>query len=115
MLAVDDSGVKYVGEEHALHLKQTLENDYSVTTEWEGRRYIGITLNWDCKRRQVHLSMPGYVKKALKQFQHIMKKEQQQSFPSTSIKYGAKKQYLTQQSMSPPLGNRASSPKNVIF
>ena len=33
-LVVDDFGVMYVGKEHALHLKQTLENDYSVTTEW---------------------------------------------------------------------------------
>ena len=33
-LVVDDFGVKYVGEEHALHLKKTLEEDYAVTTEW---------------------------------------------------------------------------------
>jgi hypothetical protein len=65
-LVVDDFGVKYVGKEHALHLKQTLEENYKVTLEWEGRRYIGITLDWDYKRRQVHLSMPGYIKKALK-------------------------------------------------
>jgi len=102
-LVVDDFGVKYVGEEHALHLEQTLENDYSVTTEWEEKRYIGITLDWDCKQQQVHLSMPGYVKKALKTFQHVMKKEQQQLFPSAPIKYGAKKQYTTQESMAPPL------------
>ena len=102
-LVVDDFGVKYVGEEHVLHLKQTLENDYSVTTEWEGKRYIGITLNWDYKQRQVHLSMPGYVKKALKQFQHVMTKEQQQPFPSAPIKYGAKTQYATQESTAPPL------------
>ena len=102
-LVVDDFGVKYVGEEHALHLKQTLENDYSVTTEWEGKRYIGITLDWDYERRQVHLSMPGYVKKALKQFQHVMKKEQNQPFPSAPIKYGAKRQYATQESKAPLL------------
>lgn len=50
-LVVDDFGVKYVGEEHALHLKEALEQDYTVTTEWEGRRYIGITLDWDYERR----------------------------------------------------------------
>ena len=105
-LVVDDFGVKYVGKEHALHLKQTIENDYSVTTEWEGRRYIGITLDWDYKQRQVHLSMPGYVKKALKLFQHIMKNKQHQPFPSTPIKYGARKQYATQESTSPPLDKK---------
>ena len=42
-LVVDDFGVKYVGEEHAIHLKKTLEEDYTVTLEWNGARYIGIT------------------------------------------------------------------------
>ena len=100
-LVVDDFGVKYVGEEHALHLKQTLTADYAVTTEWDGKRYIGITLDWDYKRRQVHLSMPGYIQKALKQFQHIAPSKQQQPYPSASINYGAKKQYATQQSSAP--------------
>jgi hypothetical protein len=33
-------------------------------------------LDWDYKKQQVHLSMPNYVKKALKQFQHIAGKLQ---------------------------------------
>ena len=32
-LVVDDFGVKCVGETHTLHLKQTLEENYTVTTE----------------------------------------------------------------------------------
>jgi hypothetical protein len=32
-LVVDDCSVKYVGKEHALHLKATLENNYGVTME----------------------------------------------------------------------------------
>ena len=74
---MDDFGVKYVGKAHAEHLKKTLEASYGVTTEWEGKRYIGITLDWDYKRRRVHLSMPGYVKKALLQFKHEMNKRKQ--------------------------------------
>ena len=54
-LVVDDFGVKYVGEKHELHLKQRLEENYKVTTEWDGTRYIRITLDWDYKQRQVHL------------------------------------------------------------
>ena len=53
-LVVDDFGVKYVGTEHALHLQCVIHNDYEVKTEWDGRRYIGITLDWDYNRRQVH-------------------------------------------------------------
>ena len=101
---MDDFGVKYVGKEHAQHLKETLRQDYAVTTDWTGKRYIGITLDWDYKRRQVHLSMPKYAKKALKQFQHILNKRQHQPFPSAKINYGAKKQYAKQESKSPLLG-----------
>ena len=46
-LVVDNFGVKYVGEDHAIHLKNTIEENYIVTTEWDGQRYIGITLDWD--------------------------------------------------------------------
>ena len=65
-LVVDYFGIKYVGEEHALHIKQTIEENYTVTVESDGKRYTGITLDWDHKIRQVHLSMPNYVQKALK-------------------------------------------------
>jgi len=90
-LVVDDFGVKYVGKEHALHLQQTLEHHYKVTKDWAGTRYIGITLDWDYANRKVHLSMPGYVKKALKQFQHIKRAKQQHApYPCARIIYGAK-------------------------
>ena len=46
-LVVDDFGVKYVGEEHAKHLKDTLLEHYKVTTDWRRTRYIGIALDWD--------------------------------------------------------------------
>ena len=106
-LVVDDFGVKYVGKEHALHLKATLERDYKVTNDWTGNRYIGITLDWDYERRQVHLSMPGYVQKALKQFQHeSTKKKQHAPFPCARINYGAKKQYATQHSTAPLLDKK---------
>ena len=77
-LVVDGFVVKYVGEDQAIHLKNTIEENYTVTTEQDGRRYIGITLDWDYKRRQVHLSMSNYVTKSLKQFKHKLKKNQHQ-------------------------------------
>ena len=96
-LVVEKFGVKYVGKEHALHLKQTLEYHYKVTTKWDGCWYIGITLDWDYKQRQVHLSMPGYTAKALKQFQHVTRaKQQQEPYPSMPTQCSAKKQHATQ-------------------
>ena len=72
---VEDFGVKYVGNEHANYLAQAIGEHYKYTTDWTRRRYIGITINWDYTRRRVHLSIPGYVARALKQFQHTFPKK----------------------------------------
>ena len=63
-----------MGGKHALHIKQTIKEKYTVTTEWDSTIYIGITLDWDYMQRQVHISLPGYTKKSLKQFNHKQKK-----------------------------------------
>jgi hypothetical protein len=95
-LVVDDFGIKYVGDEHPQHLLKVLQEHYTVTTDWKGSRYIGITLDWDYGKRRVHLSMPGYVKKALSQFQHPTPQTPQHApFPATPINYGARQQYAT--------------------
>eukprot|EP00804_Cyclotella_cryptica_P005371 CCRYP_017428-RA/>CCRYP_017428-RA protein AED:0.30 eAED:0.30 QI:0/0/0/1/1/1/2/0/492 len=105
---VDDFRIKYTSQEHVNHLLAILKEHYTVTTDWTGTHYIGITLNWDYAKRQVHLSMPGYVAKALKPFDHPKPTTPQHSpFPSTPIKYGTKKQYATLKSTSPPL-NKAN-------
>jgi hypothetical protein len=57
--------------------------------------------------RQVHLSMPNYLKKALKQFQHIAGTLQQSPYPSVPIQYGAKKQYATAESTAPLLDTKS--------
>ena len=65
-LVVDDFGVKYVGEEHAKHLATVLKEHYEIEEDWSGSKYIGLTLDWDYQRGQVHLSMPSYVSKLYK-------------------------------------------------
>jgi hypothetical protein len=65
-LVVDDFGIKYVNKEHAQHLKNTLKEHYKLTSNWTGKQYIGITLDWDYNKCHVHLFMPNYVQKALK-------------------------------------------------
>jgi hypothetical protein len=42
-----------------------------------GNMYCGITLDWDYENRQVDISMPGYIKKKLQQYGHIMPKRLQ--------------------------------------
>ena len=107
-LVVNNFGVKYVGEEHVHHLQRVLKQHYDIKRDWSGQRYIGITLLWDYQRRQVHLSMPWYVPKALKLFQHKLSKRQNAPYPTTAIKYGAKQQYATQELTAPPLDEKGN-------
>ena len=68
----------------------------------------GHLLGWTpyYNRRQVHLSMPNYVTKALKQFKHKLQKNQHQPYPIAPIIYGAKKQYATPLSTAPLLNKK---------
>jgi hypothetical protein len=62
---VDDFRVKYVGREHAEHLMERIKKNYSISIDWKGSAYSGLTLECDYKNRTVDLSMPGYIKAAL--------------------------------------------------
>ena len=103
-LVVDDFGVKYVGKEHAQHLLETINADYETSHEWEGTRYIGLTIEWDYVGKYVHISMPDYCEKACQRFKHeAPKKRQDQPYPHVETKYGAKQQYAEDADTSPPL------------
>ena len=93
-LVVDDFGVKYEGKEHADHLISAVRENYDLTTDWEGTRYLGLTFDWDYDKREVHLSMPDYIPDALKRFKHERPtKRQDAPHPHVPITYGAKQQY----------------------
>ena len=42
----------------------------SVSTDWEGKIYCFITLGWNYEERNLDISMPGYIKKALLKYKH---------------------------------------------
>jgi hypothetical protein len=67
-LVVDDFGIKYAKKEHADHLLNALRELYIMTVDWEGSSYIGIKIDYDKQARTISLSMPNYVKNALKRF-----------------------------------------------
>jgi hypothetical protein len=49
------------------HLIRVLKEHYKVEEDWEGRQYLGITMDWEYRYRnhEVHLFMPEYVESAL--------------------------------------------------
>ena len=69
-LVADDFGVKYVGKEHARHLISVLKDHHEISEDWEGKKYVGLTFDWDHKKKWVHVSIPGYVEHALIRFKH---------------------------------------------
>ena len=46
-LLVDNFGIEYVGKQHTLHLLHTMEQNYNITTDWEGGEIAGIDIAWD--------------------------------------------------------------------
>jgi hypothetical protein len=100
---VDDFAVKYVGNQHAEHLRNALLRTYELTTDWTATVNSGMTLKWDYKNRTCDISIPGYVSNVLSKFQHDAPKHPQHT-PSQYVTpvYGAKTQYATKDE-TPPL------------
>jgi hypothetical protein len=69
-LCVDDFGIKYIGHEHADHLASILSEHYKCSHDWDGQRYLGMTINWDYTGRVVHVSMLDHIPETLTRFQH---------------------------------------------
>jgi len=103
-LCVDDFGIKYVGQEHADHLKSVLQEHYTISCDGSGKRYLGLDLDWDYDNRRVHISMLDYVPEALKRFNHTRpRKPQHQPHQHVKPKYGAAKQFAPDDDTSPLL------------
>jgi hypothetical protein len=99
---VNNFGVKYINKADAKHLLAVLKKDYEFNTDGDGTRYLGLTIDWDYNACKVHLSMLGYIEKALVQFNHALPdKPQYQPHPHTVPTYGATIQYAKHINQSP--------------
>jgi hypothetical protein len=103
-LCVDDFGVKTVGRKHAEHLLAALRTKYGVTTDWEGEKYLGLTIKWDYQARTADLSMPGYIAAAIHRFQHVPSSRPEHSPHAwTKPQFGAPTQLTAPTDTSPRL------------
>ena len=78
-LCVDDFGVKYYNKQDLDHLREAIETHYTCKVDLEGQHFLGFTLKWNYKLGYVDLSMPGYVRDALKKLQYLIDKYPQYS------------------------------------
>ena len=93
-IVVDNFGIKYTRKADDNHLLKSLWENYEITEDWTGEKYLGLTLKWDCVSRNVSVSMPGYVKAYLLKFQREATiKTQDTLHQSNQPTYGAKPHY----------------------
>jgi hypothetical protein len=52
-LIVDDFAVKYVGKQHAEHLRNALLRTYELATDWTATVYSGMTFKWDYNKQDM--------------------------------------------------------------
>ena len=89
-MVVDEFGVKYVGKDNKETLIKALEENYNLNKYCRGEKYVGLTVTWDYIKREVDLTMPEYVAKALHRFQQKSHpKIQHQTHPNLPPNYGA--------------------------
>ena len=110
---MENFGIEYDGKDHALHLLNTLEVDYKITTDWEGTQFVGIDLAWNYHVRHANrtcrISMKGYIAKMLLKHGHpIPKKPQLSPYKHREVIYGAKEQLSFEDDTSPPLDSQGT-------
>ena len=115
-LVVGDFGIKYDRQEDITHLLGALKTIHKISEDWDGKLYCGLNLEWDYYKREVLVSMPNYVTKALHKLQHPTPKRAQYSPNQCSRpNYGATKKLVTPLDTSPPIPKeRKGKIQNII-
>ena len=80
------------------------KEDHTISHGWVGKRYIGLTIDWDYEKQEFHISMPGYIEDVLTRFKHAHPRTpKDQPHPNIPPNYGVTRQYSEQQDDSPLL------------
>jgi hypothetical protein len=108
-LAVDDFGIKYIGEEHLQHLYDALRKEkYNIVEDRVGDLYCSINLKWNFNKGYVDLAMPKCVMKQLTCYAHPAPlKPQHCPYSLNPVTYGKENQAPAPTDDSPLL-NKAS-------
>ena len=58
-LTVDDLDIKYDNKTDVEHVFHALCDKYTISTDWIGRHFCGLTIDFNYKERYVDISMPN--------------------------------------------------------
>ncbi len=87
--------MKYENKEDADHLIASIKSTYKLTEDWMGNLYCGISLDWDYINQTVNISMLGYIKKKLQEYNHVLPGRMQACpYSPEPKKFGANAQTL---------------------
>ena len=67
-LVVDDFGIKYTKPEDLEHFITIMQELYELKVDRTGSQYLGFAIKFSEDRNEVHLSLPGYIAKAIERF-----------------------------------------------
>jgi hypothetical protein len=106
-LIVDDFWVKYSDNANVDHLIASIKTTYALTKDWTGNLYCGIKFGWEYINRTDDILMPGYIKKKLQEYEHVVPTKPQHCPYSPEPKhFGSKAQGPLPSDASPLLDNK---------
>ena len=113
VLIVHYFGIEYFGKQHALHLLKILDQNYNITTDWEGGKFAGMDLAWyyndKHENQSCRISMNEYIEKVRLKYGHPRPSKAQLSPHNYSeVIYGAKYQLTHEDDTSPSLDNQGT-------
>jgi hypothetical protein len=83
------------------------QENYNISSDWNGTAYCGLTLDWEYKNRTVDLSMHGYIKAALHKYQHPTPARPEHAPHGWNPPiYGAKTQFVNDLTPGPVLSDK---------
>ena len=89
--------IKLFNHADSNHLLGALKDKYDITIDCSGTSFLGITIDWNYQDRYDDISLPKYVPKALKNFNHLSPNcLQHMPHPWSVPVCGQKVQYITQ-------------------
>ena len=69
-ICVEDFGIKYINTAYAHYPVDILKKYYTISIDWLGKNYFGLTLDWNYDKKYVNVSMTIYIAKDLHKLQH---------------------------------------------